>query len=82
MQLVVLHFRIKQLEKSITTPARKKRASKSDSGFSNKPNQPKINVPLPPEASTSQTTKSDTKVKKVPAPEAITVYGVADFNKF
>ena len=78
----MLHFRIKQLEKSLTTPARKKRAPKSDSGSSNKSNQPKKIVPSPPETSTSQTTKSDTKVKKVPAPEAITVYGVADFNKF
>ncbi len=66
------------------TQAREKRASRSDSGSSNKSNQPKINDPTPPGASTSQTEtgKKGTKVKKVPAPEAITVYGVTDFNKF
>ncbi len=81
-QVAQLQFKITQLEKSITTPAKKKRAPKSDYGSSNESNQSKINVPPPPETSTSQTTKSDTKVKKVPTPEAITVYGVVDFNKF
>ncbi|HYS59309.1 MAG TPA: hypothetical protein VEM27_01870, partial [Gemmatimonadales bacterium] len=81
-QVQQLQFKITQLEKTMKTQAREKRASRSDSGSSNKPNQPKINDPPPPGPSTLQTENNDTKVKKVPAPEAITVYGVKDFNKF
>ncbi len=62
-----LQFKITQLEKAVTTPTREKRASRSDSGSSNKPNQPKINDPPPPGPSTLQTENNDTKVKKVPA---------------
>src|SRR6266576_2009726 len=77
-----LQFKITQLDKTVKTQAREKRASRSDSGSSNKPNQPKINDPPPPRPSTLQTENNDTKIKKVPAPKAITVYGVKDFNKF
>src|SRR6266576_5877242 len=72
----------KKLKKTLKPQAREKRASRSDSGSSNKPNQPKINDPPPPGPSTLQTENNDTKVKKVLAPEAITVYGMKDFNKF
>src|SRR6266576_2369383 len=43
------------------------------------PSMTNINVSLPPEVPTTQVIRKD---KKVPAPEAITVYGVADFNIF
>src|SRR6266550_3925021 len=43
------------------------------------PSTTNINVSLPPEVPTTQVIRKD---KKVPSPEAITVYGVADFNIF
>src|SRR6266576_6823284 len=43
------------------------------------PSTTNINVSLPPEVPTTQVIRKD---KKVPAPEAITVYGVKDFNIF
>ncbi len=84
-QIQRLQFKITQLENTVNTQAREKRAPRSDSGSSNKSNQPKINVSSPPETSASQTTESDInaiKVKKILAPEAITVCGVKDFNIF
>src|SRR6266576_7004733 len=84
-QIQRLQFKITQLENTVNTQAREKNAPRNDSGSSNKSNQPKINVSLPPETSASQTTESDInaiKVKKILAPEAITVCGVKDFNIF